>query len=82
MLVVDFLQLLYTVLVALTQFRHLSPDRVMVTVKVHNNQYRELLKVLAGCKALKKLRDRNLVKVINACSSINFEGKDFKATVY
>ncbi|XVE99322.1 hypothetical protein REPUB_Repub03eG0188400 [Reevesia pubescens] len=33
------------------------------------------------CEALRKVRHRNLVKVITSCSSINHQGNDFKALV-
>ncbi|XP_044371891.1 receptor kinase-like protein Xa21 [Triticum aestivum] len=33
------------------------------------------------CEAMRNLRHRNLVKVITACSSIDFNGNDFKAIV-
>jgi LRR receptor-like serine/threonine-protein kinase EFR len=31
---------------------------------------------------LQHIRHRNLVKILTACSSVDFEGKDFKALVY
>ncbi|KAL7247803.1 hypothetical protein ACSBR2_002671 [Camellia fascicularis] len=34
------------------------------------------------CEALKNIRHRNLVKIITACSSIDFKGNDFKALVF
>ncbi|KAL7164691.1 hypothetical protein ACSBR2_040567 [Camellia fascicularis] len=34
------------------------------------------------CEALKNLRHRNLVKIITACSSIDFKGNNFKALVF
>ncbi|XP_060676185.1 probable LRR receptor-like serine/threonine-protein kinase At3g47570 [Ziziphus jujuba] len=37
---------------------------------------------VAECKALKRIKHRNLVKIITACSSIDFRGNDFKALVY
>ena len=36
---------------------------------------------VAKCKTLRHLRHRNLVKVINACSSIDFKGNDVKAPI-
>lgn len=62
---------------------HLPPDMVTVAVKVLKLQYKGASKsFIAECKALRNLRHRNLVKVLNACASINFEGNDFKAIVY
>ncbi|KAJ4723379.1 putative Receptor-kinase [Melia azedarach] len=37
---------------------------------------------MAECKALRNIRHRNLVKIITSCSSIDFQGNDFKALVY
>ncbi|KAJ9559467.1 hypothetical protein OSB04_014081 [Centaurea solstitialis] len=37
---------------------------------------------IAECEALRSTRHRNLVKVLTCCSSIDFEGNDFKALVY
>ncbi|XP_057461291.1 probable LRR receptor-like serine/threonine-protein kinase At3g47570 [Actinidia eriantha] len=57
-------------------------DRV-VAVKVLNLQFRGASKsFIAECKALKSIRHRNLVKVLTACSSVDYNGNDFKALVY
>ncbi|KAK2967944.1 hypothetical protein RJ640_029936 [Escallonia rubra] len=37
---------------------------------------------MAECDVLRILRHRNLVKIITACSSLDFQGKDFKAFVF
>ncbi|XP_047306404.1 putative receptor-like protein kinase At3g47110 [Impatiens glandulifera] len=37
---------------------------------------------IAECKALKNIRHRNLVKIVTCCSSIDFQGNEFKALVY
>ncbi|KAH0689422.1 hypothetical protein KY289_016780 [Solanum tuberosum] len=37
---------------------------------------------LAECEVLKNIRHRNLVKVLSACSGIEYEGNEFKAIVY
>ncbi|GAV71611.1 Pkinase domain-containing protein/LRR_1 domain-containing protein/LRRNT_2 domain-containing protein/LRR_4 domain-containing protein/LRR_6 domain-containing protein/LRR_8 domain-containing protein [Cephalotus follicularis] len=37
---------------------------------------------MAECEALKTLRHRNLVKVLTACSSVDYHNNDFKALVY
>ncbi|KAK9664819.1 hypothetical protein RND81_14G070700 [Saponaria officinalis] len=55
----------------------------MVAVKVFNLQHRGGSKsFLAECNALKNIRHRNLLGIITACSSIDFQGNDFKALVY
>ncbi|GFS41067.1 leucine-rich repeat protein kinase family protein [Actinidia rufa] len=52
-------------------------------VKVLNLHFRGAAKsFIAECKALKSIKHRNLVKVLTACSSIDFHGNDFKALVY
>ncbi|PON62101.1 Mitogen-activated protein kinase kinase kinase [Parasponia andersonii] len=37
---------------------------------------------MAECEALKNIRHRNLVKIITACSSVDYQGGEFKALVY
>ncbi|KAM0023610.1 putative protein kinase RLK-Pelle-LRR-XII-1 family [Helianthus debilis subsp. tardiflorus] len=54
-----------------------------VAIKVLNLLHRGGFKsFMAECEALRNIRHRNLVKVITACSSIDFQGNDFKALVY
>ncbi|XP_022747961.1 probable LRR receptor-like serine/threonine-protein kinase At3g47570 [Durio zibethinus] len=37
---------------------------------------------LAECEALRNVRHRNLVKVLTACSGVDYQSNDFKALVY
>ncbi|XVF06902.1 hypothetical protein REPUB_Repub06bG0091200 [Reevesia pubescens] len=37
---------------------------------------------MAECEALRNIRHRNLVKVLTACSGVDYHGADFKALVY
>ncbi|KAK2633255.1 hypothetical protein EUGRSUZ_L00221 [Eucalyptus grandis] len=37
---------------------------------------------IAECEVLRRIRHRNLVKVLTACSGFDFNGNDFKALVY
>ncbi|XP_024984273.1 probable LRR receptor-like serine/threonine-protein kinase At3g47570 [Cynara cardunculus var. scolymus] len=37
---------------------------------------------IAECEALRSIRHRNLVKVLTCCSSLDFQGYNFKALVY
>lgn len=61
----------------------LAPDATIVAVKVLKLQQRGASKsFIAECEALRNIRHRNLVKVLSACSSITFEGNEFKAIVY
>ncbi|KAB2596291.1 LRR receptor-like serine/threonine-protein kinase [Pyrus ussuriensis x Pyrus communis] len=54
-----------------------------VAVKVLNLQTsRASRSFISECEALKSIRHRNLVKLLTACSSIDFQGNDFKALVY
>ncbi|KAM5555355.1 hypothetical protein ABKV19_023320 [Rosa sericea] len=60
----------------------LADDRV-VAVKVLNMLHWGAAKsFMAECEALRNIRHRNLVKILTACSSIDFGGNDFKALVY
>ncbi|XP_058217497.1 probable LRR receptor-like serine/threonine-protein kinase At3g47570 [Rhododendron vialii] len=55
----------------------------VVAVKVLNLQFHGASKsFLAECKALKSIKHRNLLKVITACSSVDYQGNDFKALVF
>ncbi|KAM7462591.1 hypothetical protein LguiA_030712 [Lonicera macranthoides] len=61
----------------------LDQDEMVVAVKVLNLQHYGASKSFkAECKALRNIRHRNLVKIITSCSSIDFNGNDFKALVY
>ncbi|XP_037496475.1 probable LRR receptor-like serine/threonine-protein kinase At3g47570 [Jatropha curcas] len=54
-----------------------------IAVKVVNLQQRGAGKsFMAECKVLQNIRYRNLVRIITSCSSIDFQGNDFKALVY
>ncbi|XP_051203002.1 receptor kinase-like protein Xa21 [Lolium perenne] len=54
----------------------------VVAVKLLKLQTPGALKSFAAeCEAMRNLRHRNLVKIITACSSIDFSGNDFKAIV-
>ncbi|XP_058189397.1 probable LRR receptor-like serine/threonine-protein kinase At3g47570 [Rhododendron vialii] len=61
----------------------LDQDQIVVAVKVLNLQLRGALKsFMLECKALQTIRHRNLLKVLSACSSIDFHGNEFKAIIY
>ncbi|XP_074282484.1 uncharacterized protein LOC141607005 [Silene latifolia] len=54
-----------------------------VAVKVLNMQHRGASKsFIAECNTLRNIRHRNLVGIITACSSIDFQRNDFKALIY
>ncbi|KAI3852653.1 hypothetical protein MKX03_003299 [Papaver bracteatum] len=54
-----------------------------VAVKVLHLQQRGATKsFMDECDALRKVRHRNLLKIITCCSSVDFQGNDFKALVF
>ncbi|KAJ6824765.1 pentatricopeptide repeat-containing protein, mitochondrial [Iris pallida] len=55
----------------------------VVAVKVFNLQQLGALKsFVAECDAFRNIRHRNIMKILTACSSIDFKGNDFKAMVF
>ncbi|KAF8079542.1 hypothetical protein N665_1020s0009 [Sinapis alba] len=67
-----------------TVFKALFPaENKVVAVKVLNMQRRGAMKsFIAECESLKGIRHRNLVKLLTACSSTDFQGNEFKALIY
>ncbi|GJS31154.1 kinase-like domain-containing protein [Tanacetum coccineum] len=60
-----------------------SDDAKSVAIKVLHLQYRGAHRsFLAECEAWRNIRHRNLLKIITSCSSVDFQGNDFKALVY
>ncbi|KAK2989561.1 hypothetical protein RJ640_026826 [Escallonia rubra] len=61
----------------------LNSGEHIVAVKVLKLQERGANKsFMAECDVLRILRHRNLIKIMTACSSLDFKGKDFKALVF
>ncbi|XP_040998014.1 probable LRR receptor-like serine/threonine-protein kinase At3g47570 [Juglans microcarpa x Juglans regia] len=61
----------------------LDQDSRTIAVKVLNLlRHGASRSFIAECEALRNIRHRNLVKVLSACSSVDFQGHDFKALVY
>ncbi|XP_065637672.1 probable LRR receptor-like serine/threonine-protein kinase At3g47570 [Quercus suber] len=61
----------------------LDHDRHKVAIKVLNLLRHGASKsFIAECEALRNIRHRNLVKVLTACSGVDYQGHDFKALVY
>jgi len=55
----------------------------MIAVKVLNLQQKGASKsFVAECNALRNVRHRNLVKILTCCSSMDYNGNEFKALVY
>ncbi|EOA25230.1 hypothetical protein CARUB_v10018543mg [Capsella rubella] len=67
-----------------TVFKALLPtEKNVVAVKVLNLQRHGAMKsFMAECESLKDIRHRNLVKLLTSCSSIDFQGNEFRALVY
>ncbi|KAK3428350.1 hypothetical protein EUGRSUZ_F04393, partial [Eucalyptus grandis] len=61
----------------------LEGDGTIVAVKVLHLVCRSALKsFIVECEALKNVRHRNLLKILTVCSSIDYQGNEFKALVY
>ncbi|XP_052181297.1 probable LRR receptor-like serine/threonine-protein kinase At3g47570 isoform X1 [Diospyros lotus] len=55
----------------------------IVAVKVLNHQRQGVSRSFrAECEALGRIRHKNLIKILTSCSSVDFQGNDFKAIVY
>ncbi|CAL9247340.1 unnamed protein product [Arabidopsis halleri] len=67
-----------------TVFKALLPtENKIVAVKVLNLQRHGAMKsFMAECESLKDIRHRNLVKLLTACSSVDFQGNEFRALIY
>ncbi|KAM3319431.1 hypothetical protein P3S67_006631 [Capsicum chacoense] len=59
-----------------------TSNGMVVAVKLLNLQHQGASKSFTECQALRNISQRNLVKVISACSSSDFKGNDFKALVF
>ncbi|XP_057488821.1 putative receptor-like protein kinase At3g47110 [Actinidia eriantha] len=58
-------------------------DGRIVAVKVLNLLRQGASKsFISECEALRNIRHRNLVKVLTACSAVDYQGNDFKALIY
>ncbi|KAL3751257.1 hypothetical protein ACJRO7_012127 [Eucalyptus globulus] len=61
----------------------LADENKIVAIKVFDLKQRGAFKsFMAECEVLKNIRHRNLVKILTACSSVDFQGNEFKALVY
>ncbi|KAH9610586.1 hypothetical protein KSS87_019866 [Heliosperma pusillum] len=58
-------------------------SETLVAIKVFNLEIHGGFKsFVAECEVLRNIKHRNLVKVITACSGVDYQGKHFKALVY
>ncbi|XVF83122.1 hypothetical protein PTKIN_Ptkin16aG0107800 [Pterospermum kingtungense] len=61
----------------------LEETGTIIAVKVLNLLSRGASRsFLAECESLRNVRHRNIVKVLTACSGVDYNGNDFKALVY
>ncbi|XP_057416805.1 putative receptor-like protein kinase At3g47110 [Lotus japonicus] len=61
----------------------LESEERYVAIKVLNLQKKGAHKsFIAECNALRSIRHRNLVKIITCCSSMDYNGNEFKALVF
>ncbi|KAL3727448.1 hypothetical protein ACJRO7_032212 [Eucalyptus globulus] len=61
----------------------LDQTQLIVAVKILDlTRYGASKSFITECEALRRIRHRNLVKVLTACSGFDFNGNDFKALVY
>ncbi|PIA59349.1 hypothetical protein AQUCO_00400320v1, partial [Aquilegia coerulea] len=61
----------------------LEKDQTVVAVKVFNLQRKGASKsFVSECEALRNIRHRNLLQVFTSCSTVDFQGNDFKALIF
>jgi serine/threonine protein kinase len=61
----------------------LDQEERLVAVKVLNLEKKGAPKsFVAECNVLRNVRHRNLIKILTCCSSINYNGDEFKALVF
>ncbi|KAK9124840.1 hypothetical protein Scep_013686 [Stephania cephalantha] len=54
-----------------------------VAVKVFNLiDHKASKSFMAECEALRNVRHRNLMKIVTACATVDFQGSDFKAIIF
>ncbi|CAI9264109.1 unnamed protein product [Lactuca saligna] len=57
-------------------------DRLVAVKVIHLQNPGAHKSFISECEAWKSIRHRNLLKIITSCSSVDFQGNDFKALVY
>ncbi|XP_076948907.1 uncharacterized protein LOC143621020 [Bidens hawaiensis] len=57
-------------------------NRFVAVKVIHLQNIRAQRSFMRECETWRKIRHRNLLKIITSCSSVDFQGNDFKALVY
>ncbi|CAH1438688.1 unnamed protein product [Lactuca virosa] len=57
-------------------------DRFVAVKVIHLQNHGAHKSFIVECEAWRSIRHRNLLKIITSCSSVDFQGNDFKALVY
>ncbi|KAK3436997.1 hypothetical protein EUGRSUZ_C01825, partial [Eucalyptus grandis] len=66
-----------------TVYKATTQEGGLVVVKVLNLGHRGASKsFVSECQTLGAIRHRNLMKIVNVCSSMDYHGNDFKALLY
>ncbi|KAK3437001.1 hypothetical protein EUGRSUZ_C01820, partial [Eucalyptus grandis] len=66
-----------------TIYKATTQEGGLLAIKVLNLGHRGASKsFVSECRTLGAIRHRNLVKIVNVCSSIDYQGNDFKALLY
>ncbi|KAK3436976.1 hypothetical protein EUGRSUZ_C01543, partial [Eucalyptus grandis] len=66
-----------------TIYKATTQEGGLVAVKVLNLGHRGASKsFVSECRTLGAIRHRNLMKIVNICSSVDYHGNDFKALLY
>lgn len=61
----------------------LHNTRSFIAVKVFDFHCRGASKSFTSeCKALRNIRHRNLIKILSVCSTVDYQGNDFRAIIY
>ncbi|GKA13474.1 kinase-like domain-containing protein [Tanacetum coccineum] len=61
---------------------NVDDDRFVAVKVLHLQNQGAQRSFMRECEAWRNIRHRNLLKIITSCSSIDFQGNDFKALVY
>ncbi|KAI3775688.1 hypothetical protein L1987_45437 [Smallanthus sonchifolius] len=63
-------------------YKGILDDRFIAIKVIHLQNRGAQRSFMRECEAWRNIRHRNLLKIITSCSSVDFQGNDFKALVY